>query len=408
MQERSARGAKRWLTWLLVPLMAIAAIYVVVQLVVIFHRPYKTETAILYSLSESVTLSGVAAFDTVTVEGGGDLGYLVGDGERVTSGAVIAERYTDSAQGLMRERIDRLARSIDLLKKSENSSGSDLSVLTRQTRQSLYNLLDRLDTAQYSGIVSAQDDFLLAQNRLQISTAQVDGFSAALAALQTEYSEISAELAGLDTIVAPTNGYFTSADASPNIEVDAAALAQMQPAELKAQLEAGFPAADKGRAGRITTGFSWRFYAVCDLETAARFDGLKTVGLSIPGRQNEPLRANVEQILRDEEQGIAKIVLECPTINANVLGVGLAEAKVDLSTYEGLRIDKNALHIVDGARGVYVKYGNLQRFLKITVLYENDQYLLVPADGAPGKESEVRLYDEIIVSGSNLQDGKLL
>lgn len=82
--------------------------------------------------------------------------------------------------------------------------------------------------------------------------------------------------------------------------------------------------------------------------------------------------------------------------------------QVDLKTYEGIRIDKAALHIVNGQRGVYVKYGNLQRFLKITTLYENDSYILVPEDGKLGSANEVRLYDEIIVQGTNLEDGKLL
>ena len=63
---------------------------------------------------------------------------------------------------------------------------------------------------------------------------------------------------------------------------------------------------------------------------------------------------------------------------------------------------------MDGQRGVYVKYGNLQRFLKIATLYENDSYILIPENGKIGTDNEVRLYDEIIVQGTNLQDGKLL
>ena len=110
----------------------------------------------------------------------------------------------------------------------------------------------------------------------------------------------------------------------------------------------------------------------------------------------------------DEETGLAKVVLECRTINAAVLRLGVETVRVDLKTYEGIRIDRKALHIVDGQRGVYVKYGNLQRFLKITTLYENENYILVPADGAVGSNNEVRLYDEIIVEGTNLRDGRLI
>ena len=64
--------------------------------------------------------------------------------------------------------------------------------------------------------------------------------------------------------------------------------------------------------------------------------------------------------------------------------------------------------------GVYVKYGNIARFCKIDPV-DNDHplvtdgdYILVLPKGTDGSVSQVRLYDEIIVSGQNLYDGKLL
>lgn len=388
--------------------LALVSVYIIVQCFVIFRRSYKTETAIKYTLAESITLDGVVAFDSVDVAGSGDLGYLVQDGERVTNGTTVAEVYTDDSQGLQRERLDRLERTITLLTKSQNSTGSDLSVLTSQTKQALYNLLDKINTAQYSGITDAEDTFLLAQNRLQVSTGQTAGFADTIAALQVEYDSIKAQLDALQTITATTNGYFSSTAASPAIAADRQALDDADPATLQKMLADGFPAAATDRAGQITTGFSWKFYAVCDLDTAARFDNISSVKISVPGKQNTPLSATVEEVAPDKDNGIAKIVLQCQTINAEVLSFGQETAQIDLKTYEGIRIDKEALHIVDGQRGVYVKYGNLQRFLKIATLYENDSYILIPENGKIGTDNEVRLYDEIIVQGTNLQDGKLL
>lgn len=388
--------------------LALVSVYIIVQCFVIFRRSYKTETAIKYTLAESITLDGVVAFDSVDVAGSGDLGYLVQDGERVTNGTVVAEVYTDDSQGLQRERLDRLERTITLLTKSQNSTGSDLSVLTNQTKQALYNLLDKINTAQYSGITDAEDTFLLAQNRLQVSTGQTAGFADTIAALQVEYDSIKAQLDALQTITATTNGYFSSTAASPAIAADRQTLDDADPATLQKMLADGFPAAATDRAGQITTGFSWKFYAVCDLDTAARFDNISSVKISVPGKQNTPLSATVEEVTLDKDNGLAKIVLQCQTINTEVLSFGQETAQIDLKTYEGIRIDKEALHIVDGQRGVYVKYGNLQRFLKITTLYENDSYILIPENGKIGTDNEVRLYDEIIVQGTNLQDGKLL
>lgn len=216
MSNRQDRPlAKKLLHALGLLALALFLLYVAVQFVLIFHRSYKTETAIRYTLAESLNLTGVVAFDAVDVPGSGNLGYLVQDGERVTNGTVVAECYTDDTQGLQRERLDRLERSITLLTKSQNSAGSELSVLTNQTKQALYNLLDKLDTAQYTGISDAQDSFLLAQNRLQISTGQTADFSQSIAALQTEYDGIKAQLDTLQTVTATTNGYFSRTEASP-------------------------------------------------------------------------------------------------------------------------------------------------------------------------------------------------
>lgn len=409
MQPKNGHtNAAKIIRWIGIALLLVVSFYVVIQCFVIFHQSYKTETAISYTMADSVTLDGVVAFDSVSVEGSGNLGYLVQDGERVSNGTVLAECYTDDSQGLLRERLDRLSRTIDLLSKSQNSTGSDLSVLTNQTRQALYNLLDKLDTAEYSGITDAEDDFLLAQNRLQVSTGQTGDFSQTIAALQAEYDEINAQLGALQTITATTNGYFSSTEAAPAIVTDKQALDDATPTALQQILADGFPAADTNRAGQIATGFSWRFYAVCDLDTAARFDGVTSVKISVPGKQNTPLAATVVEVTTDEDNGVAKLVFECQTINAEILSFGQETAQIDIKTYEGIRISKEALHIVGGNRGVYVKYGNLQRFLKITILYEDENYILIPADGAIGTDNEVRLYDEVIVQGTNLQDGKLL
>lgn len=389
-------------------LFVVALGYVGLQLYTILHRTYRTETAIAYTMADSISLSGMAVFETVDVPGEGNLGYIVADGERVSAGTVLAERYTDESQGVLRERLDRLDRTLELLSKSQNSTGSDLSMLTTQTRTALYNLLDQIDTASYSGIAQAEEDFLLAQNRLQISTGQADNFESVMATLQQEREEVAGQLGGLQTITAATNGYFVSSVSANPISMDQETLDAMSSAELRSLLEQGAETSPAGLAGHIITGFSWRFYGVCSLETAGRLDGITRVNISVPGKENDPLPATVVEVTEDEETGTAKVVIECRSINANVLRFGIEEAQVDLTTYEGIRIDRRALHIKDGAKGVYVKYGDLQRFRRITILYEDENYILVPRDGALGTENEVRLYDEVIVEGTNLQDGKLL
>lgn len=404
-RDRGRRAAVRAALVMGGMLLALAAVYIVLQLYAILGRTYQTETAISASMEDTVPLSGIAMFDAVPVSGGGSLGYLVEDGERVTEGTVLAEIYTDPAQSTQREELDRLDRIIDLLTKSENSVGSDLALLTAQTRTALLNLLDQLDTASYTGMSDAIDEFLLAQNRLQISTGQSSGFTATLADLQTQRDAAAAALEGLQTIPADRNGYFISTAAALPLDLSEDTLKSDTAAALSERLQQEIPTTGSDLAGRIVTGFSWRFYGVCDLDTAARFDGVTSVKIRVPGKQDEALDATVTEVAADETAGLAKITLECRTINADVLRLGREDAEIVLNTYEGIRVSKRAMHIVDGERGVYVKYGSLQRFRRIVVLFEDENYLLLDPEA---EDNEVRLYDEIIVEGPNLQDGGLV
>lgn len=404
-RDRGRRAAVRAALVMGGMLLALAAVYIVLQLYAILGRTYQTETAISASMEDTVPLSGIAMFDAVPVSGGGSLGYLVEDGERVTEGTVLAEIYTDPAQSTQREELDRLDRIIDLLTKSENSVGSDLALLTAQTRTALLNLLDQLDTASYTGMSDAIDEFLLAQNRLQISTGQSSGFTATLADLQTQRDAAAAALEGLQTITADRNGYFISTAAALPLDLSEDTLKSDTAAALSERLQQEIPTTGSDLAGRIVTGFSWRFYGVCDLDTAARFDGVTSVKIRVPGKQDEALDATVTGVAADETAGLAKITLECRTINADVLRLGREDAEIVLNTYEGIRVSKRAMHIVDGERGVYVKYGSLQRFRRIVVLFEDETYLLLDPEA---EDNEVRLYDEIIVEGPNLQDGGLV
>ena len=88
--QQSKPPVRRAATMAVTALLAVVLFYLAVQLYTIFHRSYKTETAIAYTMADSVELTGVAVFDGVDVSGGGNLGYLVRDGERVTGGTVVA------------------------------------------------------------------------------------------------------------------------------------------------------------------------------------------------------------------------------------------------------------------------------------------------------------------------------
>ena len=145
-----------------------------------------------------------------------------------------------------------------------------------------------------------------------------------------------------------------------------------------------------------------------------------------------PLRATVTEVTIDAEKDIARFVLRCNSINGDVLCLNHARARISTSESTGLRVPAAAVHYLkeDGTEaetqgenyipGVYVKYGNIARDYYASInrdidpvdadhpLVTEGDYILVLPKGTDGSVSQVRLYDEIIVSGQNLYDGKLL
>ena len=130
----------------------------------------------------------------------------------------------------------------------------------------------------------------------------------------------------------------------------------------------------------------------------------------------------------DEATGLARFVITCEIINGDVLRLNRAGAQIIVGETTGLRVPIDAIHYLkeDGTEsetqgenyipGVYVKYGNLARFCKIDpvdndhpLVTDGEYRIVMPSSSDKTKTvSEVRLYDEIIVSGQNLYDGKLL
>ena len=140
------------------------------------------------------------------------------------------------------------------------------------------------------------------------------------------------------------------------------------------------------------------------------------------------IKASVSEVAIDEATGLARFVITCEIINGDVLRLNRAGAQIIVGETTGLRVPIDAIHYLkeDGTEsetqgenyipGVYVKYGNLARFCKIDpvdndhpLVTDGEYRIVMPSSSDKTKTvSEVRLYDEIIVSGQNLYDGKLL
>ncbi len=421
---------KKKIPWapIVMALLLIPAGYVAVQIHSATKVIYEYESVIQYQMTDSMEAEGVLLYQETPVEGDGTLGYLVKDGERVSPGTPLAEIYTSSEQAGVSTQLAEIEAQISLLEKSQNTASTQIDVLMSQRGSSIYNLLDAIDKNKWDKIDTLQKDYLLAQNKLQVTTGEIDNFNPLIEQLKQEKEQLQAQLSGLDSVASPSGGYFVSAENTQLINTDQETIHSMNPQQLQDALDSGLEKDMSGMMGKIVSGYTWQFTGVCSLKDSERFEGVKTVQISFPGKMESTLKANVVSVEKDEDNDVAKFTLQCDYVNADVLKLGQETARIDFATYTGLRVNADAVRYVlekpdsdsteetekhEGENyvpGVYVKYGNLARFRRIKEIYRDQtgKYILVPLDGGIGKESEIRLYDEVIVSGQDLYDGKLL
>lgn len=431
-KERHAPHVLTTLAGVLIAFLLLAAIYVVYQAAHILFPQNVYETALPAVISDTVEADGVLLFDESYVAGSGNLGYLAADGERVSAGTAVAEVYSNASQASLRLQLNQLNDQIDLLQKSQNTSALQLDTLLKERSSALYDLLDTLDDSDYEAVDDDANAYLLAQNKLWIATGDSANFTDQVTALTQQAQSVQAQLGNPTQITAPQTGYFVRASSSGRLNAGADDILAQDPAQLKAYLDSNPTLPLDGCAGKIVSGFTWRYVGVCSAEQGQKLLGQNgkplssSVQIRFPGQADRSFKATVSEVTIDEEQGLARFVLTCNVINGDVLCLNHAAARISVGESTGLRIPASAVHYLkeDGTEaetqgenyipGVYVKYGNIARFCKIDPV-DNDHplvtdgdYILVLPKGTDGSVSQVRLYDEIIVSGQNLYDGKLL
>ena len=433
-KERHAPHVLTTLAGVLIAFLLLAAIYVVYQAAHILFPQNVYETALPAVISDTVEADGVLLFDESYVAGSGNLGYLAADGERVSAGTAVAEVYSNASQASLRLQLNQLNDQIDLLQKSQNTSALQLDTLLKERSSALYDLLDTLDDSDYEAVDDDANAYLLAQNKLWVITGEVSDFSAQIASLTEQSAQVQAQLGEPTQITAPQTGYFIRSSASGRLNAGADDILALNTTDLQAYLNSDPELPLDSCAGKIVSGFAWRYVGLCSAKEGEKLLGdngkplTRSVKIKFPGQMETPLKASVSEVAIDEATGLARFVITCEIINGDVLRLNRAGAQIIVGETTGLRVPIDAIHYLkeDGTEsetqgenyipGVYVKYGNLARFCKIDpvdndhpLVTDGEYRIVMPSSSDKTKTvSEVRLYDEIIVSGQNLYDGKLL
>ena len=329
--------------------------------------------------------------------------------------------------------MDQEIENLQSLSQTANFYVANPSMLGDQIYSALEGISQLVNENDFSGLNTQKGELQNALIRRQLITGEesAEDYSQRISQLQSQRDTLASQTgSATGSILAPEAGYFISTvDGLENVmdisQVESITVAQAE--ELLEQQPSSIDA-----VGKICQDFNW--YAVCvfDEDDMVRFEGVEDVYLDIPFASTEQIPAKVLARNSDGESGKTAVVFQCSTMDADIAAVRNEAIQVTVNTYSGVLVNERAIRFADveytttdeagntvtqvqeNVKGVYVLYGGQLEFVQVftdqtvngyaicrTDLTEEEQSMLVT-------DSTIQLYDQVVVEGTDLYDGKIV
>lgn len=397
-----------------------------------------TEIAMYGTVSDTVQARGFAIRDekVITDSYSGVLSYRVADGTRVSKGGVIADVYTGESDAAAWNTIDNIEREIENLRplaKSADFFAANPSTISTQIYTALGDISSELRHGNFSETTALKENLQMVLNRKQLVTGEEspETYQTKIEQLETQRDQLSASArAAVDSITAPAAGYFiSSTDGFENV-VDVFKVKEITAETVRNLLNREQGTGLSSSVGKICSDFNWYLVCVFSDNVSWRFEDVTQVNLDIPFASTETIPATVIAKNKDKATGDTAVVFECSYMDSDIASVRNEMVQVNVQTYSGVLVNEKALRFCDvpytytdengneiesvkkNVKGVYVQNGRQLEFVQIftektvngyaickTELDEDDYAALVT-------DSTIQLYDNVVVEGTDLYDGK--
>lgn len=383
-----------------------------------FSADIETEYATLVTDSDVVPLDAYimrseSVIFAASATSGHSVGYVFSDGTKVHGGQVVANIYT--GDGSSDEAIVDLDRRIDLLESSNLTDGmtsSDTYVIDSKIQNYYYLIHQSTLLGNYSNLTKRRDELLTLINKRRILTGATTGYSDRIESLTAERALLSA---GQDTIAesveAPYAGYFYSTTDGYESTFSASKVESLTLAEFDKMLSSQPTRYSDRAVGKMVSDFNW--YIVCETtrDSLRYFTKGYSYYVNFPYNDDISIKMTLSNVVSEVGSDRVLLVLETERIPEDFSFRRMQPIDLVRSSYTGYRVPISAARLVDGKQGVYIMIGNTIEFREIDILLEMDGYYIVAEQDPvndPDYASKLGLYDQIVVSGKNLYDGKLI
>lgn len=418
MKEKRQLRKKRRRTLSIFGILILAVcVYVTVNIVV--SRGTGLSTMVVYKGEVEDSFQAVGyVFRDQTVISAPASGYLyceVPENERVKSGETVMSIYkteinsrADSVLSDIDEKIDRLSRS----KTESDIFGNDPTRVEQSISDELREVPKCAQSGELARVAEIRDEVnrLIEKKRIIAGEAQKTETADELEDLKAQRAKLIQDNNVEKTAVhAPKAGAFTARvdgmeellglDKLENISRDyIKELGRVKP-EIKNESYVEKDA----KIGKIVNNFTWSIAALTDKNDVEFMNIGQEIEIRFTGTDSSTLKGVVADIA-DMDDKNAVLVVRSNRYSDTVYSTSEADVEFVKHSYSGFKIPSESIRIINDKKGVFVIRNDEARFIPVNIRYSNKDWTVV-AEETEG-EKRLRLYDELIIDGKNLYDGK--
>lgn len=386
----------------------LAIAFLLNQAVSAFYKPVTTESAVFYTANNGFKITGVIIRNEILVtnDNNGILHFLISDGERVSKNGTIANIYGSEAASITLSQIESVQNKIndinDILSFNDLEA-ANLELINTRVNNNLNSLIMSTATDNFGEVPETSEELLFALNRRQAAMGNTASFAGQLEALNSQLAKLQAGLTGvIGNVKATQSGYFLSKTDGYETVLNANKLSDVTPEFLK---KLSYNSNASNVVGKIVSDYEWYIAAKVSISESHNYKAGDSLKIYTSVKSSPVLPVTVKQVNTSSTSSEAVIIFACNEMNAELASMRSGPMTVVSREYSGLKVSKKALRIVDGQSGVYIVKGMQAKFVPVEILYSTENMMICEKLDDDG---QLRLYDQVIVKGRNLYDGKII
>ena len=343
---------------------------------------------------------------------GGAVDYAVNDGEKVAAKDQLATVYSEGNSVSIRDTLAVLDERIELLRQSteDKPSVSELTDLRKIASDAYSSLMKKMASGKVSAIGADQKKLLVALNSIAMLTQEDFTIEDTLGKLLDARKTLLAAGGESEEIAAAKSGYFYSGIDGYESSFSGEAAKELDAEGFIKLFEDPLPNESAlSYVGKMSYDSTWYFASVMHVSKSETFEEGVKYDLEFSGGGYFDIPMTLYRMVLSEDGKQAVLVFSTNILPSDFGFERRQTAKIVTDSISGIYVPVSAIHRVNFERVVYTLSGSVVQMKYVDIIYEGPDYFIV-RDGYGEDEEKVYLKsnDLLVISGSNLFDGRIL